>query len=342
MTSSVPITPAPKSGSSFARLLLIALLLAAPPLLAVAIAFMPGPLTDAKTIVVAHGTRVSSIAATLEQGDIAYNRYIFRLAARLLAGDQLKAGEYAFAPHQSTADIVLMMRDGRSVVRLFTVAEGLSSIEIAHMLQSNPALTGDMPPAAEGSLLPETYRYSYDDSRAGLIVRMQKAMEETLSDLWPKRDPGLPLKSPQEALIMASIIEKETGKPEERPRVARVFYNRLAHNMRLQSDPTVIYAINKGDGPLDHELDHADLAFNSPYNTYTNDGLPPGPICNPGRASLEAALHPEPNDYLYFVADGTGGHVFSNNLVEHNQNVTKWNAMKAQENVPPGVKPAAP
>jgi UPF0755 protein len=180
----------------------------------------------------------------------------------------------------------------------------------------------------EGSLLPETYNYSYGDSRAGIIFRMQKAMQETLNTLWEKRDPALTLKSPQEAVIMASIIEKETGKSDERARVAGVFINRLRQNMRLQSDPTVIYAIIRANGMLDHDLNHNDLAFPSPYNTYMSDGLPPGPICNPGRAALEAALHPEVNDYLYFVADGSGGHVFAHNLVTHNQNVTHWNEVK--------------
>ncbi len=164
-----------------------------------------------------------------------------------------------------------------------------------------------------------------------MITRMQKAMQETLADLWTKRDPSVPLKTPEEAVTMASIVEKETGKPAERPRIAEVFYNRLRHNMRLQSDPTVIYAITRAKGMLDHDLDHDDLAFPSPFNTYTSDGLPPEPICNPGRAALEAALHPEANDFLYFVADGTGGHVFARDLNEHNQNVTKWLKIKPRQ-----------
>jgi UPF0755 protein len=152
-----------------------------------------------------------------------------------------------------------------------------------------------------------------------------------LAEAWAKRDPTLPLASPEQAVVMASIIEKETGKASERPRIAGVFYNRLRQHMRLQSDPTVIYAITLAQGGMDHDISHADLAFPSPYNTYASDGLPPHPICNPGRAALEAALHPETNEYLYFVADGTGGHAFARSLAEHNQNVTRWNAVKASK-----------
>ena len=252
------------------------------------------------------------------------------IGAKLSAGDTLKAGEYEFTPHQSIADVILMMHEGHSVVHWFTVAEGLTASEIVNLLRNSPTLTGNLAIPPEGSLLPETYRTSYGDTRSSVVIRMQRAMQETLSELWQKRDPTLPLKSPEEAIIMASVIEKETGKPIERPRIAGVFYNRLRQNMRLQSDPTVIYAIMQSKGALDHELDHNDLAFQSPYNTYMNDGLPPGPICNPGRAALEAALHPEQNNYLYFVADGTGGHVFAKDLAEHNQNVTKWNALKTK------------
>jgi UPF0755 protein len=200
---------------------------------------------------------------------------------------------------------------------------------VTQLLKDIPILTGDISaPPADGSLLPETYRYSYGDTRESVIARMQKGMQDALADLWAKRDPAITLKTPQEAMVLASIVEKETGKPSERPRIAAVFYNRLKINMRLQSDPTVIYAITKERGLMDHDLDHHDLEFPSPYNTYTSDGLPPQPICNPGRASLEAVLRPETNDYLYFVADGTGGHVFSHSLEEHNRNVANWAKMK--------------
>ncbi len=338
MTQTPPVSTPPAAkkpqGNPVGRFLLTAMLimLIPPAIIATAI-FMPGPLTDQKTVVIPRGSHVNNIAALLDQSGAIFGPNLFRIAARLVANDVLKAGEYQFPAHQSMANAVMMMRDGKSVVRLFTVAEGLSSIEIAHLLENNPALSGEIPPVPpEGSLLPETYRYSYGDNRASLIARMQKAMQDTLADAWAKRDMSLPLKSPEQAVVMASIIEKETGKPEERPRIARVFYNRLTHSMRLQSDPTVIYALNKGDGPLDHDLDHNDLATNSPYNTYASDGLPPGPICNPGRASINAALHPEQNEFIYFVADGTGGHVFAKDLGEHNINVAKLRERRAAEN----------
>jgi UPF0755 protein len=304
-----------------------------PPVLALVFMFMPGPLEEAKTIIVPSGSRVYDIAALLDSGGVTINPVIFRFAAKVLARDSMKAGEYEFAPHESVASVVEQMHQGRSIVRLFTMAEGLTSAQAAEILKDTP-LTGVIPIPAEGTLLPESYRYTGGDQRAALVGRMQKAMQDTLNAQWAHRDPNIPLKTPQEAIIMASIVEKETGKPEERSRIARVFYNRLQHGMRLQSDPTVIYALTQGKGPLDRTLTHNDMAFNSPYNTYVSDGLPPGPICNPGRAAIEAALHPEPNDFLYFVADGTGGHVFARDLEEHNQNVAKWAAGKKAQGEP--------
>lgn len=291
---------------------------------------LPGPLTKNVTIVIPRGISVRDIAALLDKNGVINSTFGFRLAAKVIAADNLKAGEYEFVPSYSSTDIVIMMRDGHSLVHLFTVAEGLTSAEIFRVLQDTQIMTGKMtaiPP--EGSLLPETYRYSFGDSRASLVTRMQKSMQDLLNELWAKRDPTLPLKSPQEAVVMASIVEKETGKALERPRIAGVFYNRLRTGMRLQSDPTVIYAILKAKGLMDHNLDHNDLAFLSPYNTYTSDGLPPQPICNPGRAALEAALHPEQNNFFYFVADGSGGHIFANDLAEHNQNVARFREIKA-------------
>lgn len=289
---------------------------------------MPGPLPQTRTVIIPHGANVYAIADALDTYGVTIDPVLFRVAAKLLAKDAMKAGEYEFPPHVSIAEAVSMMHEGRSVVHLFTLAEGLTSAETMTMMADIP-LTGTLPaPPAEGTLLPESYRYNYGDSRSNLINRMQKKMQDTLAALWASRDQTVPLKTPQEALIMASIVEKETAKAEERPRIARVFYNRLQHSMRLQSDPTAIYAITKGNAPLGRPLTHEDLAVNSPYNTYMSDGLPPGPICNPGRASINAALHPEANDFLYFVADGTGGHVFSKNLGQHNENVTRWNEIK--------------
>jgi len=328
-------TPLPSASkhhqSSWLVIVLLFLVLALPPISIIAAIMVPGPLPEARTVIVPHGSNVYGIASLLDKNEAIRSKTAFRIAAKLLASYQLKAGEYQITPHQSIADIVVMMHEGDSVVHWFTVAEGLTSADITNLLKNDPALTGDIPVPPEGSLLPETYRYSYGDSRAALIARMQKSMQDALNDLWDKRDPSIPLKTPLEAVTLASIVEKETGKVAERPRIAGVFYNRLHQSMRLQSDPTVIYAIVHAKGSLDHELAHDDLMFPSPYNTYASDGLPPLPICNPGRAALDAAMHPEQNDFLYFVADGTGGHVFSKNLAEHNQNVTKWNAIKVKQ-----------
>ena len=291
---------------------------------------VPGPLSDNKAVVIPHGAGPREVASLLESNGAIYCPFLFRVAAKLLANNAFKAGEYNLTSGISPVDILLMIHNGHSVVRMFTVAEGLTSHEVAKLLNEVPVLTGDnVPVPPEGSLLPETYRYMYGDTRASIMVRMQKSMQDDLTDAWAKRDPNVPISTPEQALVMASIIEKETGKPVERPRIAGVFYNRIHHSMRLQSDPTVIYGIMVANGQMDHPIEHADLSFESPYNTYTNDGLPPKPICNPGHAALEAALHPEWNEFLYFVADGSGGHAFAKTLAEHNQNVTKWNELQA-------------
>ncbi|MDE1901678.1 MAG: endolytic transglycosylase MltG [Alphaproteobacteria bacterium] len=287
----------------------------------------PGPLAAGKTVIVAHGERAAAIAGQLADAGAVYAGPLFHIAARLVAPGHLMAGEYDIPAHASPLDIARMMRDGKSVVRLFTVAEGLTSAEVVALLNKDAALTGDVaaiPP--DGSLLPETYRYDFGDTRASLIARMQKGMREKLAALWAARDGDVPLASPQQAVILASVVEKETARPEERPRIAGVFYNRLRIGMRLQSDPTVIYALTHGAGDLGRALTHGDLAVNSPYNTYVADGLPPGPICNPGAASLLAVLHPEHNDYLYFVADGSGGHAFAASLKAQDDNINHWHA----------------
>lgn len=327
-----PPVSQPPQNSLWSRLGLLPFLLALPVIISVGGLFVSGPLLQEKTILVPHGAGPHEVATLLDNEGTIYSSFLFRVAAKLMAGNALKAGEYSIQPGQSMANILSMIHEGRSVQRLFTVAEGLTSNEVARLLAAVPALGGDnVPVPAEGSLLPESYRYIYGDSRAGLVTRMQKAMQDTLAELWEKRDVNIPITSPEQAVVLASIVEKETGKPAERPRIAGVFYNRLRHNMRLQSDPTVIYGIMAAHGFMDHDIEHADLAFPSPYNTYMNDGLPPKPICNPGRAALEAVLRPEWNDYLFFVADGTGGHVFAHNLAEHNQNVMKWNELQSKK-----------
>jgi UPF0755 protein len=215
------------------------------------------------------------------------------------------------------------------VARRLTVAEGLTVAEVFRLLAETEALSGDLPePPPEGSLLPETYFYALGDDRAELVRRMQRGMRRLLDQLWPARAEALPLTERQQALILASIVDKETGVAAERGAVAAVFHNRLRQGMRLQSDPTVIYGLTDGNGPLDRELTRADWQHDSPYNTYRIEGLPPGPIGNPGRAALEAVLNPDDVDYLYFVADGSGGHAFGRTLDEHNRNVAKWRRIK--------------
>jgi UPF0755 protein len=337
MTQPSPETPpSPRKILSFLRSFAYAfsaliLIAALTPVLGVAALLAPGPGTQDKTIVILHGSSATDIGTRLAQEKIVYSLFLFRVAARI-AGP-LKAGEYAIPAHVSCLELASIMHDGRSVARMFTAAEGLTSAEIVKLLNDAPTLTGTVekiPP--EGSLLPETYRYSYGDSRAGILARMQKGMQEKAVELWAKRDNGVPLKSIGEAVVLASIVEKETGKADERARIAGVFYNRLRQNMRLQSDPTVIYAITGGRKALDRALTHEDLSLVSPINTYTSDGIPPQPICNPGRAALEAVMHPEHNSFLYFVANGNGGHAFAADLEAHNNNINAWH--RAGERAP--------
>jgi len=215
--------------------------------------------------------------------------------------------------------------EGKSIEHKVTIAEGLTVAEIYKVLEETPLLEGDLPPPpSEGSLLPETYSYLRGENRATLVERMQKDMDSTLTELWENRAPNIAIDTKEEALILASIVEKETGVASERSHVAAVFHNRLRKGMKLQSDPTVIYAITLGKEKLDRPLSKSDLGTDSPYNTYQVTGLPPGPIANPGRAALEATLKPDDSDDLYFVANGSGGHAFAKTLEEHNKNVAEW------------------
>jgi UPF0755 protein len=280
-----------------------------------------------KIIVIEANSPTKAIAGTLMAQGLLDGRggVIFRLAAKL-QGASLKAGEYEFkAQSSSIKDIIELLRSGRVYQHKVTIAEGLTAMEIITLLQGESGLTGALAALpAEGTLLPETYYYTYGMTRQMIVERMQKAMRETLAALWESRTADTVLKTPEEAVVLASIVEKETGLAAERPRVAGVFINRLRRNMPLQSDPTVIYAVTGGQVKLDRALSLADLKTPSPYNTYKVRGLPPSPIANVGKAALEAVLHPEAHDYLYFVADGTGGHAFAKTLAEHNNNVAKW------------------
>ncbi|MEM7225253.1 MAG: endolytic transglycosylase MltG [Pseudomonadota bacterium] len=293
----------------------------------------PGPLAAETTIVIPRGAGLGAITGQLAEAGVIDQPLIFRLGVRASGAAQgLKAGEYRFEPGISMAGVAAVLESGKTVVRKVTVAEGLTSKEIADLVADAEAMVGEVgPPPPEGSLLPETYHYAHGDERAELIVRMTAAHDALLAELWPKRAANLPLKSPAEAVILASIVEEETGVGAERPLVASVFINRLNRGMRLQSDPTVIYGLTMGQRPLGRPLTRLDLQTGTAYNTYQIDGLPPAPIANPGRASLEAVLNPATSKFLYFVADGTGGHAFSKTLAEHNKNVQKWRKLQKQK-----------
>lgn len=297
----------------------------------------PGPLQEQANILIPRGSGVSAIATRLEEDGVIASALLFKIAVRLSAdAGGLKAGEYDFAAHIPARDVLDKLVRGAVVQRRITVPEGRTSWQVVHMLRAQPELEGEIesiPP--EGSLLPETYSFARGTSRSAIIAEMSAAMERTIAEFWPARAEGLPFTTIEEALVLASIVEKETGVADERARIAGVFVNRLRKGMLLQTDPTVIYAITEGQvredgqGPLGRRLLRKDLEeTDSPYNTYKYPGLPPGPIANPGRAAIEAALNPEAHDYLYFVADGSGGHIFSRTLAEHNRNAADWRRLR--------------
>ncbi len=286
----------------------------------------PGPLVAATTVVVPSGAGLDVIAAELTRAGVLADPLVFRLGARLTGADKsLRAGEYAFPAHISPRQTVALLESGKTVVRRLTVVEGLTTVEIIAQLKATDGLEGDIDPLpTEGTLLPETYHFSFGDTRQAIVGRMAEGMRAALDAAWAAGNRGLPLKTRESALILASIIEKETAVPQERARIAGVFINRLRKGMKLQSDPTVVYGLTGGQGPLGRPLTRADLKTPSPYNTYLIAGLPPSPISNPGLASIAAALNPARTDELYFVADGSGGHVFARTLSEHNRNVARW------------------
>ena len=290
-----------------------------------------GPLSQETITIIPSGAGVKAIARQLSSDGIVTDALVFELGVRLTdKSGSLKAGEYVFAAKSSAKEVLAVIRSGKTRLRRFTIAEGLTSRQIVDQIAVTDGLKGSInfsvPP--EGSLLPETYYFSYGEDRQDVIARMARGMSDLVNTLWSGRAAGLPLKSPEEALILASIVEKETGVAGERARVAAVFINRLRLAMRLQSDPTVAYGITLGQAPLDRALTRGDLKAETPYNTYTTAGLPPGPIASPGRAALEAVLNPAQSGDLYFVADGTGGHAFSKTLEEHNRNVRKWRKIR--------------
>lgn len=294
----------------------------------------PGPLAADASVVIPRGASGRMIGMVLAEAGVAADPRLFALAVRVLAPERpLRAGEYAFPARISLRDAVAKLQAGETVVRRLTVAEGLTTREILAQISAADGLSGEVPAIgdlAEGTLLPETYHYSLGDGRGDLVRRMVAARDDAVARLWPTRKADLPLANPQEAVVLASIVERETGLPEERARVAAVFINRLNRGMRLQSDPTVAYGIAAESGALDRPLTRADLKVDHPYNTYVHAGLPPGPIANPGLASIEAVLNPADTSDLYFVADGTGGHAFARTLAEHNRNVARWRRIQRE------------
>ena len=285
----------------------------------------PGPSPRYSVVLVKPGDRVAAIAQHLQDAGVIADSDLFRLGLRIrnLQGT-LKAGEYGFPAHVSMADVQGILASGKSIQHKLTAAEGLTSEMIAKLVNADPVLTGD--PVAvpdEGSLLPETYLFTRGTTRAKLLAQMTAAQKKLLDRLWPARTRDLPVKTQAEAITLASIVEKETALPEERRHIAAVFANRLRIGMKLQSDPTIIYDITRGY-PLGRGIRQSELDRASPHNTYAIPGLPPTPICNPGKDSIAAVLNPAASNDLYFVANGTGGHVFSATIAEHEQNVSKW------------------
>lgn len=292
----------------------------------------PGPLESEIALIVPKGAGVQEIAQILQENKVIDNPHLFVLGARYTEmARRMRAGEFAFAPRISMKETVTHLVDGKMVKRRLTIPEGLLTREILELVASADGLTGSVEAREpEGAYLPETYFYSHGDSRSSVLARMTAAMDKALADAWSQRNPKIALKSPREALVLASIIEKETGVAAERARVSAVFHNRLRRRMRLQSDPTVAYAVTGGGVSLGRPLSRADLEADSPYNTYRVSGLPPGPIANPGQASLLAAVKPLETKEYYFVADGKGGHAFSRTLREHNRNVAKWRRLERE------------
>ena len=291
-----------------------------------------GPLETPRTIVVREGSSLADISNQLEAKGIVDSEMIFRFGVRAYrAQSQMQAGEFAFKPKMSMLQVMETLRSGKGIVYKVTIPEGLTSYQIIQRVAANDVLVGEMPVSipTEGSLMPDTYPFQRGTTRTEVIETMKRAQTKFLADIWQRRVTGLPISTPQELVILASIVEKETGKSDERPHVASVFVNRLNKGIKLQSDPTIVYGIFGGKGkPKGRPIYRSDLKKVTGYNTYIIPALPPGPISNPGRASLEAVANPSNTNDLFFVADGTGGHVFAVTLKEHNANVTRWRAIE--------------
>ena len=303
-----------------------------------------GPLSDDKIVNIPRGLGIRDIADLLQREGVIDQPYVFMGSViALKARGELKYGEYQFSKRSSVADVVDTIVEGRVVQHAFTVPEGLTSEQIVARLLEADVVTGQIKEIPrEGTLLPETYKFTRGMTREQIIQRMQQAHRRVLQEVWEHRTQDLPIKTPEQLVTLASIVEKETGKPDERTRVAAVFVNRLKSRMRLQSDPTIIYGLTGGKGPLGRPILKSEIEQPTPYNTYVVDGLPPGPIANPGRASLEAAANPARTKVLYFVADGTGGHVFSDNYAEHQKNVARLRGIEHSNGSSSVSPPASP
>ena len=303
----------------------------------------PGPNAHDQTFVVERGATGASIANALERQGLIYDSLVFRVASRLRGGGDMQAGEYLIPAHASAREIVQMMTSGDALQHALTFPEGITISAVMRILQESEVLTGDMPEAPpEGSILPDTYHVQRGTTRAALLQQMRAARDAAVAEVWASRAPNLPLRSADDLVNLASIVERETGVASERPQVAAVFVNRLRRPMRLETDPTIIYGVCKTyptrcrDGRLvdaqgnRRTIRQSEIDLNTGYNTYRIDGLPPTPISNPGRAALEATAHPARSSALFFVADGSGGHVFAATLAEHQANVARWRTIEAQ------------
>ncbi len=293
-----------------------------------------GPLENRKEIVIEAGRSLRKIAKQLYRAGIIASPAVFEIGARA-SGDALniKAGEYSIPERASAKMVLSILTSGNTYVRRLVIPEGLTSHQIVTLMNGKYGLMGQVEKEPKnGTLMPDTYYYSYGDTKMDLLQRMQNGMQRAIDELWAGRDRSLPFKTPQEAVVMASIVEKETARDAERGHIASVFHNRLKRGMKLQSDPTVIFALTNGTGELKRPLTYKDLRTENGYNTYVISGLPRSPISNPGYAALRAVLHPDKTDDLYFVADGKGGHVFAKTYKEHEQNVAAYRRFqKAQK-----------
>lgn len=287
-----------------------------------------GPGTRNVSLMVAQGSTLTTVARDLEKQGAIRDADLFLAMARVFGDDTpIQAGEYRVPAKISQSDLLKMLQGGRTLQRFVMIPEGMPSIMVHERLMAAEQLTGDVAVPAEGSILPDSYAYNRGDTRQQVLDRMQSAMDKYLAEAWARRKPNIAVSTPQEAVTLAAIVEKETSKPEERRMVAGVYSNRLKRGMPLQADPTVIYPVTKGK-PLGRRILRSELQDKNGYNTYAMAGLPEGPIANPGRASIDAVLDPEATSALYFVADGTGGHIFADTLEQHNANVQKWYALR--------------